>query len=264
MGAEKVACIIPAAGWGSVCQVRSIAKVVEPVGNERMINRVVETVRSARLNGRVVVVVGDNKYGSQIRECLAEDRDVVFAVQPRRRGAADAVACGLPYLDDERHVMVTFGDMPLWRPQTLQNLALAHLKHGRATISMITLRLPSEHRFERYGRIARDEQSRILGAFEPSELAGQKLPEVAFVNPSLYVFDRSWLTANLSLIPPVDKGDGFGPELHLPKLLFIAHDQGVTIQEIRLTDKSEALGVNTAEELAEVQEILRSRMATVA
>ena len=140
----------------------------------------------------------------------------------------------------------------------MARLAQEHL-HRKAVISMVTLRLQEGHRTQRYGRIVRDAGGKILAALEPWELPPVDLSVAQFVNPSLYVFDRHWLGSSLALIPLVDKGDGFPAELQLPKLLPIAHEQGVEILELPLDDPSEALGVNTPEELAEVQLALRAR-----
>ena len=257
----KLACVIPAAGWGSVCPVRSSPKVLETTGDELMIQRIIRIVLEAGIEDQLAVVVGNNGYGAQIRKALEpfECRGLRIDEQAGRYGAADAVRCALPELGDAADVLVTFGDMPLWRPDTLRRLAKAHLNDGDAAISMVTLRLRPGHSTERYGRIARDERGAILAAFEPSELAGRMLSGAATVNPSLYVFKRKWLAQNLSHIPPVDKGDGHPPELHLPKLLLIAHDQGAKILEVPLEDASEALGVNTSEELDEVRAVIRTR-----
>jgi bifunctional UDP-N-acetylglucosamine pyrophosphorylase/glucosamine-1-phosphate N-acetyltransferase len=236
--------------------------VVE-TGGELMISRIVRCVKQAGVTGSIVVVIGDsrkNPYGEQIRQALtsAGHADVKFAIQPDRLGAADAVVRGLEQLDGETHILVTFGDMPLWRPETFGRLVTAHLLQ-KAHISMVTVRPPHGHPTERYGRIARDGGGRILAAFEPSELREGQLQGAVSVNPSLYVFERVWFEANWNLIPPVDKGDGFQPEFHLPKLLPIAHEKGFKISEVRLEDPSEALGVNTPEDLAEVQEVIRQR-----
>jgi bifunctional UDP-N-acetylglucosamine pyrophosphorylase / glucosamine-1-phosphate N-acetyltransferase len=254
---QKLACVVPSAGWGSVCPVRSTPKVLANVGGELMINRVVGTIFKARITDRIIVVVGDNSYGAQIRQALdGFSYPVEFVVQPERRGAADAVAQALPHLKDEKHVLVTFGDMPLWRPETLRSLAKIHLSDKSAVISLVTLALQTSHRTARYGRIVRDAEGQILAALEPSELQGGEITDAALVNPSLYVFERQWLADHLPRIPPTDKGDGFPEELHLPKLLPIANAEGVKVLELRLTDPAEALGVNTPEELAEVCALL--------
>lgn len=257
---KNLACVVPAAGWGSVCPLKSTPKVLADVGNGGlMINRVVQAVLAAGIQ-RIIVVVGDNRYGEQIRNTISNKRyPVSFAVQYERRGAADAVARALPSLDSERHILVTFGDMPLWRSTTIRSLAKMHLKDDRAAISMVTLALQPGHRTARYGRIVRDEAGRILAALEPSELGDREINKARFVNPSLYVFERRWLTGHLSLIQPVDKGDGFPAELHLPKLLPLAHEEGARILELPLLDPTEALGVNTPEELREVQAVLANR-----
>jgi len=256
---SKVACVIPAAGWGSVCPVRSTPKVLAEVESELMICRIIKSVIQADFADSLIVVVGrEQPYGGLIREALSGYTDLQLVTQPERRGAADAVACALPHLNGEEHVFVTFGDMPLWRPYTFRGLVRGHLQSA-PSISMVTLRLQEGHRTERYGRIVRDGEGRILAALEPFELDSVDLIGAQFVNPSLYVFEREWLVRNLPLIPPTDKGDGFSPELHLPKLLPIAHAEGVEILELPLEDPSEALGVNTPDELIEVQAALRTR-----
>lgn len=256
----KVGCVIPAAGWGSVCPIRSTPKVLAEIDGQAMLGHVVDIVGQAGISGTTVVVVGNNHYGSQVETALKARTELCFAVQPARLGAADAVARALPLLSaEENDVLVTLGDMPLWRPDTIRRLVSAHLSEPGATISMVTMRLRPGHRTERYGRIVRGEHGEILAAFEPWELNGHELPGAKFVNPSLYVFKRQWLTDNVPRIPPTDKGDGFPPELYLPKLLPLAHDQGVKILEIVLDDPSEALGVNTAEEYDEVCTIFSSR-----
>lgn len=258
---NKVACIIPAAGWGSVCPVRSSPKVLADLGGEIMLHRIIQTVFRADFADTLVVVTGNSTYGEQVRNALRSVKhpNLKVVTQSQRRGAADAVAQALPHLNGESHVLVTFGDMPLWRAATMQDLVSAHLTRRSAAISMLTLKLQPGHRTERYGRIVRDEQGRILAALEPSELTGLDLSGAKFVNPSLYVFVTDWLVRHLPLIPPTDMRDGFPAELHLPKLLPMAHDKGARILEVPLADPSEALGVNTPEELAEVRAILRAR-----
>ena len=257
----KIACVIPSAGWGTVCPDRSIPKVLADVGGQTMISRVIQTVREASLNGSVIVVIGENGFGTQIRQALSPLAypDLKFVIQPERRGAADAVAWALSLLNGEEHVLVTFGDMPLWRAATFRRLADAHLA-GRSVISMVTVALQAGHQTAKYGRIVKDDAGRILAAFEPSEMSGIDLSRAKSVNPSLYLFERQWLADNLGRIKPMDKGDGFPPEIHLPKLLPIAHDQGVRITEVHLEDPSEALGVNTAVDLHEVVTTLQARM----
>ncbi len=259
---QRVGCIIPAAGYGSVCPIRSSSKVVEETEGDLMIARVVTIVKQAEVVGSIVVVIGGpkNPYSAQVREALrlAGHTDVTFAVQPERLGAADAVLRGLCHLQDEPSILVTLGDMPAWRPATIRRLVETHLLDEQATISMVTVRPPLGDPIEQYGRIARDERGEILAAFEPDEFERRQLTGVKTVNPSLYVFRRQWFEANVNKIKPVSK-DGYSAELHLPKLLPIAHEQKAKILEVRLEDYNEARGVNNLKELAIVREILRLR-----
>ncbi len=125
-------------------------------------------------------------------------------------------------------------------------------------VAMVTVTLNGSHRLDRYGRVARDQEGRILAVFEPDELSGFDLSLARTVNPSLYCFERAWLESHIPSIKPVSK-DGFEPEYHLPRLIPMAHDQGRKILEVPLQDETEALGVNTHSELLDVREILAAR-----
>ncbi|MCL5666331.1 MAG: sugar phosphate nucleotidyltransferase [Patescibacteria group bacterium] len=261
---QHVGCIIPAAGFGSFCPDRSVTKVVADVGNgELMINRIVRTVKQTGVIGSLVVVIGDrskNQFGDQIRQALrsAGHIDVKFAVQPDRFGAADAVARGLKCLNGEDHLLVTLGDMGAWTSETMTRLIEAHLRDGKAAISLVTVTPPPGDPIADYGRIARDGQGGILSVFEPDEMEGRELAGVKTVNPSLYVFNRRWFENNFRDIKPVSK-DGLTAERHLPKLLKIARGQGAKIIEIPVADHNEARGVNNAAQLERLRQILRQR-----
>lgn len=258
---KEVACVIPAAGWGSVCPDRSAPKMLALIDKKPMLFRVIETVRAAGIDSDIVVVVGANDFGSQIVNALVHKNyeRVTFMFQTERTGAADAVRLALPKTGRAKHILVTFGDMPLWRPQTIRDLVAHHLLEQPVAVSMVTLPYQPSHPTARYGRVARDASGAILAAFEPSDLGNRELSGVASVNPSLYVFERRWLATSIPLIEPTDKGDGFSPEIHLPKLLPIAHDTLAGIAEMPLLDANEALGVNTPEELAEVNRVFTER-----
>ena len=257
---KKVACIIPAAGWGSLCTCRS--KVVEDTAGEAMISRVVATVKKSQVADTIVVVVGGEKnpYGAQIMEALktAGHTDVKFAVQPQRRGAADAVWHGLSQINGHQHLIVPFADMPAWRWQTLRRLAETHLASEAAAITMVTVNPPPGDPIADYGRIARDGSGALMAIYEPYELDGKQLDGVMTVNPSLFVVNRQWFESNYANIEPKAK-DNFGKEMHLSGLVPIAYRQGAKVIEVHVQDHNEARGVNRPDELERVQQILAQR-----
>lgn len=249
-----VAAIVPAAGWGFLKP--GFPKILEDLNGKTILHTVLGTLLDNSFVSEIVIVVNPNNYGPQI-EAVCSGLPVRIAYQEKRTGAAGAVACALPLVSQYDHVVVTYADMPLWRAQTMRMLVAKHLAEN-ATISMVTVTLNGSHRLDRYGRVARDEKGQILAVFEPDELTGFDLSLARTVNPSLYCFERRWLETHIPSIEPVSK-DGFEPELHVPRLIPMAHDQDRKILEVPLADETEALGVNTLSELLDVREILAAR-----
>jgi bifunctional UDP-N-acetylglucosamine pyrophosphorylase/glucosamine-1-phosphate N-acetyltransferase len=171
-------------------------------------------------------------------------------------GAGDAVKSALPLLREVgcRDFLVVYADMPLWRPETISALVLEHLREMPA-ITMATVALDSKAALRSYGRILRNEQGKIIGVVEPADATEEQL-RTTTVNPSLYVFRREWFAENIGRVRPRERGDGYPPEIYLPPLVALAHEQGQRVAEFPIQDPTETLGVNTLAELLAVRQIV--------
>jgi bifunctional UDP-N-acetylglucosamine pyrophosphorylase / glucosamine-1-phosphate N-acetyltransferase len=265
----KVGAIIPAGGYGTLDG--TFCKLGAWLGGQPMIIHVVSKVLSLRREQIIsdICIVLNDRYKAEIchvlRQYLPQEYDSLkFALQQERCGAAGAVELALREIPTAEKIFVTFGDMPLWRTETMTRLITEHHRVSAGAefaFSMVTLNVPSGHNAWKYGRVLyRDGQ--IVAIIEPknSRLTMDELARSApVVNPSLYVFQRDFLDQHLSRLPLHDSGDGFALERNLPDLVRIAHEVGKPIHQIPLQDAHEALGVNTQEELDEVQLVLDSR-----
>lgn len=249
--------VVLAAGQGSISQHGGYPrpKVLEEVDGQPMLVRVIKAVRAAC---DPCIVVVNPRFERAIKEALQQEGvedQVCYAVQPERRGTADAVARALPLLPNGAcHFLVTYADMPLWRSVTMRGLAYGH-KTSHAKLSMVTVALNGHHPpgIERYGRIVRDEMGRPQRIVEVFDAGEEFLAATRTVNPSLWVFDRAWFESRLDQIPLRERDDGFGPERYLPPLVGMASKEGAPIFEFELEDAHEALGVNTEDDLEEVR-----------
>jgi bifunctional UDP-N-acetylglucosamine pyrophosphorylase/glucosamine-1-phosphate N-acetyltransferase len=191
-----------------------------------------------------VVVIG---HGAEaVQNVLGQDVQYVF--QSERLGTGHAVQQTEPLLRENTDaVLVTYGDMPLIRTDTLQRLVMAHT----GPITMLTIMVDDPRGF---GRIIRDENGNARGIVEEVQATPEQLA-IRELNPGVYCFDASWLWDGLKQIKLSPKGEYF-----LTDLVEIAVNDGLEVETIQVQDVSEMIGINTRVHLAEATLILKSRI----
>lgn len=244
--------VIMAAGKGTRMN-SDLPKVVHPVADRPMVCHVVEACLEAGC-GRVVVIVG---YGQGlVREALAGlGRRVRFAVQAEQLGTGHAVRCAqgeLAGLGDGTPVLVLAGDGPLIRAQTLRELLRRHAETGAsATLATSVIGDPTG-----YGRIVRDRAGRFAAIVEDKNASPKQLA-IREVNPSYYCFGLGSLRAGLDRV----ERNGASGEFYLTDVPSILMAGGERVEVIDAVPAEDVLSINTPDQLAEVDRILRGRLA---
>jgi bifunctional UDP-N-acetylglucosamine pyrophosphorylase/glucosamine-1-phosphate N-acetyltransferase len=242
--------IILAAGKGTR-MASDLPKVLHPLAGEPL---VAYPIRAARAAGacRVVVVVGYE--GERVRQEVTArfpDADgwLGFATQAEQLGTGHAVMCALPHVPErDAIVLVLSGDVPLVRSATLHEL-VARARASSAGLALTTFRPPD---LVGYGRILRDAHGRVVGIREHRD-ASDTERAITECNAGTYAIDLPWLRAAL---PRLGRSNAQG-ELYLTDLVELAAAEGeVAVLEI---EPVEAAGVNTPQQLAELEEILLER-----
>lgn len=247
--------VILAAGRGKRIHQASLGvpKALLPIAGKPMLLRLLDAVERARLGGRTVVVIGPSVL-AQVREALA-GRDVIVAIQEAPQGTGHAVSCAEGYLSGAEHVLVLYGDQPLYSAQTIKAIVDQHKKSG-ATVTMLTVKLPNfrgwRASFSDWARIIRNGQNRFARSVEAKDAAQEEL-KITEVNPSLYCFRAEWLWNHLKKLTPHNAQK----ELYLPDVLKMAVDEGEKIETVPVEDPRETIGVNTPEQLAVVEDIFQ-------
>lgn len=241
--------IILAAGHGK--RMRSErAKVLHEVCGRPMIHYVVEAARAAGARS-IIVVVG---FGAdQVRVALADEPDVVFAVQERQLGTGDAVRACRPWLEGyQGPVYVLVGDEPLMRPEPLTDL-LERQQQEQAACLLGTALVPDPTGF---GRILRDTAGNFLRIIEQRDC---KPAEAAIreVNPSCYVFELPVLWEALDRL---DTANAQG-EFYLTDAPAILQAMGKKVVALPVLLADDILGINTRQHLAQAQVIMQERIA---
>jgi bifunctional UDP-N-acetylglucosamine pyrophosphorylase/glucosamine-1-phosphate N-acetyltransferase len=241
----KVAAVLLAAGQGTRMK-SSLPKVLHPLAGRPMAMHALEAVTQVS-QAKPVVVVG---YGAQsVMQALGDA--AAYVLQEPQLGTGHAVQQAEALVAGQADlILVTFADMPLLRPETLQRIVQAQCDHD-GPITMLTV-IASDPRG--FGRIVRAADGRVLAIVEEAQASPEQL-QIHELNPSVYCFAAGWLWQALRRIPLSPKG-----EYYLTDLVGIAVAEGLSVQALPVEDPSEAIGINTRQHLAEAEALLRQRI----
>lgn len=236
--------VILAAGQGTRMQ-SCLPKVLHAVGGKPLLEHVIQTAQE--LNPSVVhVVIGYG--GQQVQDALAH-YDIHWVVQAQQLGTGHAVMQALPAIGDDSVVLVLYGDVPLTRLSTLQQL-VARAQEGPALLTA-TLRNPHG-----YGRILRDQTGALTGVVEEKDASAEQR-QLQEINTGLLAVPARDLKTYL---PRVDNQNQQG-EYYLPDILRLAVANGKTVASCTAESELEILGVNDRVQLNQVEREYQRRQA---
>lgn len=237
--------IILAAGQGKRMY-SDTPKVLHRLAGRPLLAHVLASARA--LNPAAVHVVYGHG-GERVREAFAP-AGVQWAHQEEQKGTGHAVAQATPTVADQAVVLVLYGDVPLIRPETLQNLLSAA---GPDSLALLTAELDSP---AGYGRIIRDPAGQVAKIVEskdasPAEAAVREVNTGFLAAPAAKL--KKWL-AGL-------RNHNAQGEYYLTDIIAMAVAEGVNIATRSPRDVSEILGVNSKQELADVERIYQKQLA---
>ena len=245
---RQLAAVILAAGKGTRMD-SDLPKVLHPVADRPMLHWVIDACRNAGASP-IVLVVGHRE--DLIRDACADMNDVVFVTQSPQLGTGHAVAVckdELAHIDGD--VFVLAGDGPLIRERVLHQLIETHRAQGAAaTLATAELDDPTG-----YGRIVRN----ALGTFECIVEQKNATPEQQAINevyPSYALFGVQTLVKHLDTLPR----DEVSGEYYLTALPQAMVDDGQHVALVPGVSAQDILSINTLEQLAAVDEVLRARL----
>lgn len=240
----KTATIILAAGKGT--RMRSdLPKVVFEIAGEPMINRVINTARQMN-SERIIVVIG---YKSEIvKSVIPPDECIRFAVQEPQNGTGHAImVCKDQIADFEGLVFILYGDVPLLTSDTLKKMYDIHIEEKSAcTVLTAVMADPLQ-----YGRIVRDADGTFMKIVEHKD-ATEEERLVKEINTGIYCYNSKDLQESISKL----KNENSQGEYYLTDTLEILRNEGKHISTLVLADNVEASGVNSPEQLKELEKEL--------
>ncbi|MFQ6674505.1 MAG: NTP transferase domain-containing protein [Fidelibacterota bacterium] len=234
--------VILAAGRGKRMG-SSLPKVLHPVAGEPMIVHAVRTARAMNPE-KIVIVVCNGR--DQVMDAL-NGGDIVFVEQARRLGTGHAVLQAREeFAGFQGNIVVLSGDVPLLSQMTLDKLLHKHyVSHAAATFLSVIFDNPVG-----YGRMVRNGDGSLDRIVEEKDCTGE-FHSIKEVNAGVYVFDAPQL---FRYLPEIGKDNAQG-EYYLPDVQALMKSAGLPVAIYQVPDSREVGGVNSPEQLAEVNRI---------
>jgi bifunctional UDP-N-acetylglucosamine pyrophosphorylase/glucosamine-1-phosphate N-acetyltransferase len=199
---------------------------------------------------RLVVVVGHAREEVSAAAVAAAPRaDIV--VQEQQLGTGHAVRMVIEAVGAmSGTVIVTYGDMPLLRGQTLGELASRHVAAGNA-VTVLTARGD----FPGFGRIVRDADGAFLRIVEERDATAAERAIDEF-NSGCYAFDGALLADVIKRVTTHNSQH----EEYLTDVVEILRGDGHPVGTVLAAEPAEIRGVNDRVQLAQARRALNDRI----
>src|SRR5499426_1858753 len=220
------------------------AKVLHRVGGRTLIEHVLNVARN--LSTDIAVVVGHS--ADQVKAAISE---VTFIDQKEQLGTGHAVlAAREKFSGYAGDVLVMPGDVPLIGTSTLDAFVRFHREGGfRASVLTAEVDDPGG-----YGRIVRRTNCELDSIVEHRDASFEVL-KIREINSGVYVFNAPALFESLTKI----RNDNVQREYYLTDVIGILGSRKQKIGAFKVNSAEEVLGINTRQELAVVDRVMRRR-----
>ncbi|NOZ04444.1 MAG: NTP transferase domain-containing protein [FCB group bacterium] len=237
---------ILAAGKGKRMK-SDLPKVLHPVGGKPMLLHVIALAGELHPD-RIIAIIGHGR--DKVIETLG-NTNAEYVFQEKQLGTGHAVMQLEPKLKDfDGDLLILSGDVPLLRPETLRQLLRTHRREG-AGATLLTAIYPDP---SGYGRILRTPTNTLDRIVEHKDCTPAQLL-IREINAGIYVFDAQTL---FKALKKIDNNNQQG-EYYLPDALGYFPESGKSVALQVMEDPQEIAGVNTQEQLLEINRIFESR-----
>ncbi|PCJ47633.1 MAG: UDP-N-acetylglucosamine diphosphorylase/glucosamine-1-phosphate N-acetyltransferase [Gammaproteobacteria bacterium] len=233
----ELSVVILAAGQGTRMR-SSLPKILHPIAGKPLVQHVVDTARSI---GSLAIHLVYGHGGDLVKQTITGD-DLNWVMQAEQLGTGHAVQQVVPDLNEDTVVLILYGDVPLIKQQTLDDL-LASKPEGGIALLTVALNDPTG-----YGRIVRNSDNEVSAIVEHKD-AEPKTLLINEVNTGIMAVAakdlKTWL-GNLS-------NENAQGEYYLTDIIAMASDAGRSVVGVLADDELEVEGVNNRQQLARLE-----------
>ncbi|WP_151709453.1 bifunctional UDP-N-acetylglucosamine diphosphorylase/glucosamine-1-phosphate N-acetyltransferase GlmU [Acinetobacter brisouii] len=236
--------IILAAGKGT--RMRSkLPKVLQPLAGQPLLGHVIQTAKQLQAQN-IITIYGHG--GDLVKDAFSHEQ-IQWVEQAEQLGTGHAVQVTLPVLPQDGISLILYGDVPLVRQQTLEQLLDASSQTG---IGMITLTVDNP---TGYGRIVR-ENGQIQAIVEHKD-ASDAQRQIQEINTGIYCVSNAKLH---EWLPKLSNNNAQG-EYYLTDIVEMAVAEGLEIASIQPEQAFEVEGVNDRIQLAALEREFQAQQA---
>lgn len=240
---KDTAVVVLAAGKGKRMH-SDTAKVLHEILGRPMVEYLLDTLKTLNFT-RTIIIIGHQ--ANRVRQRLSSyGRDLEFVLQDQQLGTGHAVMVAEKTLAGlEGNILVVAGDVPFLSARTISELILVH-ERERAAATVLSSIPPDP---TGYGRIVRIPKTNLVDRIVEHKEAGPDELAIVEINTGTFCFDSRHLFSALKEI----KDDNAQKEYYLTDVMAILRQKQLKTAVHMTDDSDEALGVNSAEQKAQLE-----------
>jgi len=236
--------VVLAAGQGKRMRSR-VPKVLQPLGGRPLIEHVIAAARMLK-PAHICVVYGHG--GDEVPQALRAD-GLTFVKQQPQLGTGHALAQALPHLENSGLTLVLYGDVPLIGEETLA----AMIAGGGDRLTLLTAELDDP---TGYGRIVRNRRGSVTSIVEEKDASATERG-IREINSGIMALPAARLAGWLAKLT----NRNAQREYYLTDVVPLALADKVAVAAVKARAAWEILGVNSKEQLAELERIYQRQQA---